>query len=1056
VDKRTTKKSAAAPHEPISLKESEAMLRTILENTRDSYVLYDKKGIILAFNEAAKEQYLTIHGTHLETGKSVYEMTPPDRHDLAREVFNRCFKGETFELEVNRVAQSGIERWFKSSYHPVKSTRGEVIAVSVKSTEITNEITVQSSIKKSEATLRALIENTKEAFILFSKEGSTLAYNHVAVELYRNHNKRELKEGTTIYDLIIPERHEPTKEIFEKVLSGEPFERIVSNTASDGKKYYFKRFFSPVRNEEGEIYAVANTITDITSEIEATEAIRTSEANLRALFDNAQDGFVLLSTSATILAFNHAAAELYKKMFSKTLEVGRSAADVLGPQIGEYVRSAFKQVLAGESFERKSKQLAVDGKEYWLRGYYNPVKSPEGNIIGICMGIADITVEMESESRLRESEERFRTVANTAPVMIWMTGTDKKSTFFNSIWQKFTGRTIAELIDRWSASLEPDDYKIYRDIYDTAFDGREEFTMEYRLRRHDGEYRWIADHGIPRYGVNDEFLGYIGICTDITERKMARQELEKKVEERTIELREKNEALQRQKEFSEQMIDSSVDLIGVYDKDLRLIAMNKVSEDFIRRLKPDFKKEDMIGKTFHELNPGPESEQSLHDLQLSLAGTSVRKLYSRSQPQTQGRDYEIYYEPIRHKDEVYASLIIIHDITATMDITEKLREKNEELQQQKEFTEQMIDSAVDLITVYDTDTKVITVNKQVEKLLGKERSDIIGKPYLELFPDSKASHTYNNLLKCLAGETTHHVVQRALYSDRSFDIFMIPLRHQGEVYAALVLVHDITDIIGISDKLHDTNKKLEQKNTELARTNKELEQFAYVASHDLQEPLRKIHTFSGRLKEKSSSELDETSRLWIEKIMHSTNRMSNLIKDILDYSRLTVSDADFIPVNLNHTLANVLVDFDLRIAEKNALVESDTLPVVEGIPLYLYQLFHNLVGNGLKFTRSGVTPHICISAKPLTGTILPYGESLPEGKYWEIIFEDNGIGFSPEFSEKIFTIFQRLNERSKFEGTGVGLALCRKIIDIHSGKIFAESREGEGATFHIILPEKQI
>ncbi|MBW8686761.1 ATP-binding protein [Chitinophaga rhizophila] len=247
----------------------------------------------------------------------------------------------------------------------------------------------------------------------------------------------------------------------------------------------------------------------------------------------------------------------------------------------------------------------------------------------------------------------------------------------------------------------------------------------------------------------------------------------------------------------------------------------------------------------------------------------------------------------------------------------------------------------------------------------------------------------------------------------------------------------------------ELEKKVEERTAELLRKNSELEQFAYIASHDLQEPLRKIRTFS-ELLQKSLQKGNPVNN-YFEKIQSSAARMTQLIKDVLDYSRLANTEGKFIPIDLNTVLQNVKIDFDLLIEQKQAVIQNNTLPVVKGVPLQLQQLFTNLIGNSLKFSEK--QPLITITAQPLPASEIPFYQGLKEDEnYVKLEFADNGIGFEQQFAERIFAIFQRLNERKVYAGTGIGLALCKKIVENHHGVIRANGKLNEGATFTVILP----
>jgi two-component system CheB/CheR fusion protein len=277
-----------------------------------------------------------------------------------------------------------------------------------------------------------------------------------------------------------------------------------------------------------------------------------------------------------------------------------------------------------------------------------------------------------------------------------------------------------------------------------------------------------------------------------------------------------------------------------------------------------------------------------------------------------------------------------------------------------------------------------------------------------------------------------------------------------------------TGIVGICTEIHDAKiahaelerivsrrtYDLQQANKELKKSNTELQQFAYVASHDLQEPLRKIMIFSDRLT--SGSERSEVRLGYIDKIADSAQRMSQLIHDLLDFSRATRTNERMERTDLNAVSQTVLVDFDLLIKEKNALVLVEELPVIEAIPLQMEQLFHNLISNALKFSKDRTPPVVKISSRTLDKEeVTALGGLDRNQEYVELIFEDNGIGFGNEYAEQIFVLFQRLNGRHEYPGTGIGLALCRKIVDNHGGRIFANSLESIHTQFHVVLPVEQ-
>jgi PAS domain S-box-containing protein len=293
----------------------------------------------------------------------------------------------------------------------------------------------------------------------------------------------------------------------------------------------------------------------------------------------------------------------------------------------------------------------------------------------------------------------------------------------------------------------------------------------------------------------------------------------------------------------------------------------------------------------------------------------------------------------------------------------------------------------------------------------------------------------------------HRTAGQAFYKDN------------GDAYRLTGTVLDITERKKIEEALEERvearTTELILANRELERSNRELEQYAYVASHDLQEPLRKILVYSDLLKRNvPPSSTNNEERL--DKIITSAKRMSHLIQDLLDFSKVVKTEHVFTSIDLNEVLRNVLDDFELVIAESNAELTVDDLPAIEASFQEMSQLFHNLVSNAIKFRKQDHKPIIHVGVKKLSIKQVQSFKDLNHAlTYYDIFVKDNGIGFDEKYSTQIFEIFKRLNTRSKFSGTGIGLAVCRKIAGTYQGLIYSTSVEGEGSVFHVLLPSKQ-
>jgi len=381
--------------------------------------------------------------------------------------------------------------------------------------------------------------------------------------------------------------------------------------------------------------------------------------------------------------------------------------------------------------------------------------------------------------------------------------------------------------------------------------------------------------------------------------------------------------------------------------------------------------------------------------------------------------------------------------------TEQLKILNTELSLSEQRYHQMIAEVQDYaIILLDPIGNIINWNTGAQVIKGYSE-EIIGTNFSIFYtPEDRERKLPETLL---AWARTHgkanHEGWRVRKNGSTFwgNIVITALHNKsGELIGFSKVTRDLTDKKLAEDKLVAYANELEIRN-------RELEQFAYVTSHDLQEPLRKIRTFTEIIQRNPGNA--ELIHRYFEKINRAAERMTNLIKSVLSYSRLSRDDDGFADVALNEIVMQVQADYELLIAEKKAVVQVGNLPVIQGDRHQLEQLFSNLVGNALKFTDS--EPVIKIQSNVVDRQqVVNLPEHLPEEKYIEILVADNGIGFEPKYAELIFTMFQRLQDTQDYAGTGIGLAICKKIVENHHGFITATGEPGKGAKFYVYFPDK--
>ncbi len=361
-----------------------------------------------------------------------------------------------------------------------------------------------------------------------------------------------------------------------------------------------------------------------------------------------------------------------------------------------------------------------------------------------------------------------------------------------------------------------------------------------------------------------------------------------------------------------------------------------------------------------------------------------------------------------------------------------VQERTGEIHKVQRRYEQILNSAGEGICGLDLEGRATFVNPAVSRITGFAIKDLVGRSEREIFGQISAN-----------GESRTSGEQIFYRKDGTcvpLEFVKTPIHENERQVGAVLVFKDITERKRVEEAIA-------QKAAELARSNAELEQFAFVASHDLQEPLRKIQAFGDRLKGKFGGAVAAEAQEYLERMQSAAARMRTLINDLLSFSRVIRRTEPFISVDLGAVTKGVLGDLEVRIEKSGAMIQVGELAVIEADPMQMHQLLLNLLSNALKFQPPGGIPVVKVRSRTFT--------ALSGEQFCEISVEDNGIGFDEKYLEKMFAVFQRLHGRSEYEGTGVGLAVCRRITDRHHGTITARSQVGQGTIFIVTLPMHQ-
>ena len=354
----------------------------------------------------------------------------------------------------------------------------------------------------------------------------------------------------------------------------------------------------------------------------------------------------------------------------------------------------------------------------------------------------------------------------------------------------------------------------------------------------------------------------------------------------------------------------------------------------------------------------------------------------------------------------------------------------------------LLEAAPDAMVVVDVLGEIVLLNLQAEKTFGYRRDELVGQPVTNIIPEGFAERLVADGLRPAAEALTQHMGTGLELSGRRKDGSEFPLEimlSPLDSDEGIVVTAAIRDI----SARKATEAALLQKVEELKRSNEELGQFAYIASHDLQEPLRMVASYTQLLARRYKGRLDKDADEFIGFAVDGASRMQQLIQDLLDYSRIGTKGRDLIETSSEVALQQALRNLRGAIEESHALVTHDPLPLVLADPMQLSQLFQNLIGNAIKYQKTGAVPEVHISA----------GRN--GDPKWTFSVRDNGLGIDPQYFERIFGMFQRLHKRDEFAGTGMGLAICKKIVERHGATISVESQLGHGSTFRFALAESE-
>jgi len=851
--------------------------------------------------------------------------------------------------------------------------------------------------------------------------------------------------------------------------SGQPLNReeTVANSRT-GEKRWVQTTKVPLRDKQGAVVGLMGINRDITDRKQAEEGLcrakeelekrvaeRTVEISkerlmLRTLIDNLPDIVFIKDAQSRFTMLNMACAQQLGASRPEDV-LGKSDADFVTAELAAQYRADEQSLMqSGKPVHKEEPtQFKGTGEIHWSLTSKIPMKHEDGRIIGL-IGIArDITKHKHAEQALVQERTLLRTLIDNLPDCIYAKDAAGRKILANPAdLRNLHCKTEAEAIGKSDFDLFPkeiaekfwaDDQKV---IQGQPVVNREEFFLN-----GEGEKQWLLTSKLPLRDQNGKIVGLVGVGRDITHRKH-------------IEL-----TLAHERTLLRTLIDNLPDCIYAKDQQGRFVLNNvahahdlgvKSPAELKGKSDADFFPQELAAKFYADEQKIIETGQPVYNQEQckSRPGDNSGKKYWSVSTKVLWRD---------HQGTVLGTVGVTRDIHQMKLAQEALRQSEERLREvmrrtrcilnfgEVEAPEGWREHALDPVSPFRWDFPVVNVEAAQEVFPLELPPD---KQYQQVWSDSRNSDDFKRMIQ-VSGEAFLH--DSPFYRnqfrctdkqgvERWMQQFVTINKLAENRWQLFGITTDITDLKETENALRSSEDKLRQFTVQLERSNRELQDFAYVASHDLQEPLRKIVVFGERLKEKNSEALGPEALDYLDRMQKAAARMQILINDLLTFSRVTTKAHPFTQVNLAEIASEVVNDLEGRIELVKGRVELGTLPVIDAEALQMRQLLQNLIGNALKFRRPEEPPVVKVEAQIIPDPVEP------AKKLCQLTVSDNCIGFDEKYLDRIFNVFQRLHTRNEYEGTGMGLAIVRKIALYHGGDITAKSKPGQGSTFILTIP----
>ena len=845
--------------------------------------------------------------------------------------------------------------------------------------------------------LDALINNTTDLMWSIDKDYRIITFNQPFYDTIRIVTGKSLVMGDDIFSAALsPRQARHFKTSYDRALLGETF-TVIEHFTNPGESWSEISYY-PIR-KDAEIIGTACHSRDITARKKAGIKLAQSEKQYRQIVETAQEGIWLIDEHNTTTFVNKKMADI----------LGYIPAEMLGKQNYSFMDEEWKKRASDHIESRKLginenhdfKYITKSGKEIWTNISTNPVFDDGGKYKGALAMVTDISEKIKSGQQLIIQEKYFRTLVENGADAVVILSSEGKPQYVSPTVEKILGYTEDELfkLDMFGL-LHPEDIPLVTKVWDKvhASPGVPIPGQPARMLHKNGNWRWM-EATITNMLHDPALNGIVDNFRDVTDKK----ELE--------DLLHKTNSLARIGSWEVDLIKDTL-----YWSDITK-EIHEVDDDYIPGLQQaiNFYKTGESRELISQKLRGAIEKGSPWDVELQILTVNGHEKWVRVIGET-----ECLHEKAIRINGSFQDIDIRK--RAELAVKEVLEEKNS-----------ILESIDDAFFAVEKNWVVTYWNKQAEKVLGKTKAQMLDHNLWDVFADSVDSESYKNYARAIETNQSVHFEDYYQPLAKWYEISAYPSEHGLSVYFKDVSERKLSDI-----KLSELNESLHKQAKALTVSNADLEQFAYVASHDLQEPLRMVTSFLTQLQKKYGAIIDDKGKQYIEFAVDGAKRMRQIILDLLEFSRVGRTEDEQEDIDLDEIVAEIKVLFRKQVQEKNAVIRSQHLPHVPGYKSPIRQVFQNLVSNALKYTLQDRPVEISISVEDF-------------GDHWQFAIHDNGIGIDAEYFDRIFIIFQRLHNKDEFSGTGMGLAITKKIIENQGGRIWVTSVVDKGSTFYFTL-----